>query len=715
MCLFAITSPTITFSQLVFWLLWSGLVALTAALIVLLYTRWGQSKPLGKCLVLSLFAHVLLALYATTVQLRFEVPFAPEPVTHVLLGDDRELTQDQAAHDQPWEKFDPREMIEPTREELAREQDVSLPETQRSVDDSPMPVPGETPIDHVAQRPAEPEQRTLEAARPETFASTRAASPTVEEPQPQRREAPSLPLPEAAPAGPPPASEHWLADLERRSSPGVPEALLAHLTPLPRLNESSLPTLPADALPDPSYQAAAASRGAAPPDVRPHAVGAGVVPPLAPAAPPGSPAQITRQHSAGPINAQVDGSPMPAAAEPGSLPTAQPNVASLTRRSAASNAVMPERYLWRTAPDKLRWAERQGASAETEAAVQAALRWLAAAQARDGRWDSSDFGGGREDQVLGRNRQSAGIEADAGVSGLALLAFLAAGHTHLTGDYQETVRRGLQYLLSIQANDGNLAGSADNFSRMYCHAMATLAVTEALGMTGDDRLREPARRALAYTVACQSPSTGGWRYVPADPGDTSQLGWQWMALKSGELAGIPIPERTRQGVVKFLQSVASGSHGGLAAYRPGERPTRPMTAEALYCWMLLGVSADHPAVHEATEAIMGEMPGVGRHNCYYWYYATLALYQLQNDHWLRWNDAVTRTLLARQERSGPQAGSWNTDTVWGGYGGRVYTTAISALTLEVYYRYLPLYGRPTEAAVRPQPQHQPAGPVFPPR
>ena len=37
------------------------------------------------------------------------------------------------------------------------------------------------------------------------------------------------------------------------------------------------------------------------------------------------------------------------------------------------------------------------------------------------------------------------------------------------------------------------------------------------------------------------------------------------------------------------------------------------------------------------------------------------------------------------------AGSWDPSGPWGRYGGRLYSTAISTLTLEVYYRLLPLY------------------------
>ena len=177
----------------------------------------------------------------------------------------------------------------------------------------------------------------------------------------------------------------------------------------------------------------------------------------------------------------------------------------------------------------------------TEAAVQAALHWLAANQGEDGRWDCSLHGGGREMKTLGHDRGGAGGEADTAVTGLAILAFLGAGQTHVDGPHATSVRRGLEFLVRSQAADGNLAGRAELFARMYCHGMATLAMSEAYGMTGDSGLRPCLERALGYTIRAQHPVTGGWRYQPGDEGDTSQLGWQLMSLHSAELAGLPIP------------------------------------------------------------------------------------------------------------------------------------------------------------------------------
>jgi hypothetical protein len=76
---------------------------------------------------------------------------------------------------------------------------------------------------------------------------------------------------------------------------------------------------------------------------------------------------------------------------------------------------------------------------------------------------------------------------------------------------------------------------------------------------------------------------------------------------------------------------------------------------------------------------------------YYWYYATLAMYQHGGKEWDTWNEAIKTQLLANQHTRGELAGSWDPDDVWAGVGGRVYQTAICTLSLEVYYRYLPLY------------------------
>ncbi len=356
---------------------------------------------------------------------------------------------------------------------------------------------------------------------------------------------------------------------------------------------------------------------------------------------------------------------------------------------------VPDTYSDRFAKDRDELAETRGGSAQTERAVQAALGWLAKVQSENGGWDASRFGAGKEDRVLGEDRQHAGVRADTGVSGLALLAFLGSGHTHLRGPYAQDVASGLEYLRQSQRSDGSLYGDAQMFARMYCHSMATFAVCEAYAMTQDKRLAHMARAAVRYTLSMQHPADGGWRYRRGDTGDTSQLGWQLMTLKSAELASINVPDITWTRVESFLRRVRRGSVGGLAAYRPDGPASRTMTAEALYCRQLLQGSEVYPldpaAVREATHSITEKLPTAADRNLYFWYYASLALHNNQHQSpaaaqaWDEWNQHLTTALVTTQQNDG----SWDSNTTWGGYGGRVYTTALSALCLEVYYRYTP--------------------------
>ncbi len=363
---------------------------------------------------------------------------------------------------------------------------------------------------------------------------------------------------------------------------------------------------------------------------------------------------------------------------------------------------LPETYTDRFAKDREALVEKRGGSAQTERAVRGALGWLAASQSESGGWDASRFGAGAARMVLDQDRRGAGAQADTGVSGLALLAFLGAGHTHTGGDYTHEVAAGLEYLRQRQRSDGSLYGDAQFFARMYCHSMATFAVCEALALTKDKRLEPMARAAVQYTLSMQHPTDGGWRYQRGDTGDTSQLGWQMMTLKSAQLAGLEIPRVTWTRVDHFLRRVRRGQAGGLASYRPNSGVSRSMTAEALFCRQLqqeqqLGHLND-AALDEAIASVTAELPSASRRNLYFWYYATLALNRGQyqsataTSAWENWNHALTTTLITTQLSDG----SWDTNCTWGGCGGRVYTTALSALCLEVYYRYNP--SEPTSAS-----------------
>jgi hypothetical protein len=386
-------------------------------------------------------------------------------------------------------------------------------------------------------------------------------------------------------------------------------------------------------------------------------------------------------------------------------------LAALGERTPRQASVeIPRIYQPRLEPDRFVQAQRIGASGASELAVERAIDWLTRHQDKDGRWDAgtarySDGTAVKDDDDFTVHcppgetcfGECAYWEADTALTGLALLTYLGAGYTHVEGRYADNVSRGLDFLLSEQKRDGDLRGRSKVVG-MYCHAMATLALCEAYALSGDARLRGPVERAVAFMVSARAADGMAWRYAPGAPaGDTSILGWVVMVLKSAKEIGIPIPEESsvRGGTLLWLEKVAAGDAKGLARYQPSEPVTPTMTAEAWVCRQFLGAGGPGAASSEAAGFLQEHESDRGPSNMYYWYYATLALYQHGGEPWSRWNGRLRDKIVGLQRSEGHQTGSWEPDTsLYGSKGGRIYCTALAALTLEVYYRYLRLYDEP---------------------
>lgn len=380
---------------------------------------------------------------------------------------------------------------------------------------------------------------------------------------------------------------------------------------------------------------------------------------------------------------QPSSTPDPASIASQSTPTTEAtSTAASNPASAVIQGERPGAYASRKGAARQQALQQTGGDAKTENAVNSALRFLAESQLPNGSWDPTASGAGIERRPLGETRTGAGTKCSNALTGLSLLALMGAGNTHLEGPHAKNVYNGLAYLIKNQAPNGSLAGNATIYASTYCHGMAALAMCEAAAMTRDPSAIESARRAVAHTLRTQHPSTGGWRYVPGDPGDLSQLGWQAMVLRSGQRAGINIPGKHFQLVQRFIRSVRAG-RGGLASYRTGERASPTMTAEALATRLLMGQNIPDSEIQEAEDYLLQNPPGRSHDNYYYWYYATIALHQLQGDAWEQWNEALKQRLVATQRTDG----SWPNSTVWGGYGGTIYTTAMATLCLESYYRH----------------------------
>jgi hypothetical protein len=328
-----------------------------------------------------------------------------------------------------------------------------------------------------------------------------------------------------------------------------------------------------------------------------------------------------------------------------------------------------------------------GGTKASEAAVERGLDWLAAHQNANGSWSLTNF---HANCKHARCADVGTVHSDPAGTGMALLPFLGAGHTPRTGKHKRTVALALHWLVSQQQADGTWLAREDG-RPMYGHAMASIALCEAYGMTKDPKLRAPARKALDYIVKAQHPASGGWRYRPNQPADTSVVGWQLMALKSGEMAGLTVPAKVFEGIKRWLSSVEGNKPtGGVFGYQ-STSPTPAMTAQGLLCLQYLGARRDDRRMRAGTDYLLKHLPRAGAETSYYWYHANQVMYHMQGKPWKAWNDKLRDLLVSTQEKKGALAGSWKPVDHREKPGGRVYATALRVLMLEVYYRHLPLY------------------------
>jgi hypothetical protein len=315
-----------------------------------------------------------------------------------------------------------------------------------------------------------------------------------------------------------------------------------------------------------------------------------------------------------------------------------------------------------------------GGSMESEKAVAHALEWLRRIQRSDGSWDFED---------AGKGAQSGSLSSPLGATAMATLCFLGSGSTTRTGPDKELVKRAFEFMIS---QEGVEVQGTDS---MYVHALVTLCLTELAAMEPDEKIfLKHAVNAVRYIEKAQDPRGGGWRYTPQTPGDTSVTGWDVMALQSGQSAGIKVDKEVVNRAQSFLDSV-SDSGGAAYAYTPGSPTTASMTAVGLLCRMYLGWPQDSGPLQQGIHRLSSI--GVSRSDMYYNYYATIALHHFGGTEWDHWNAKMRDQLVLTQITKGEAAGSWPVTDPHGRPGGQIYQTCLSVLTLEVYYRYLPLY------------------------
>ena len=351
-----------------------------------------------------------------------------------------------------------------------------------------------------------------------------------------------------------------------------------------------------------------------------------------------------------------------------------------------------------------------------EAALEDGLEWLKWHQSAEGCWKAKDYV--ENCGKIGPSTCSdVGEESNnVGVTGLALLAFLGDGHTTRSGVYRENVARGIKWLKDEQDLDSGLIGGRVGHAFLYNHAIASLAMCEAYYFSQSPALKRSAQKASEFIMSARNPYSA-WRYSqpPTGENDTSVTGWMVFALKSAEEAKLTIDKESFAGALSWIDEVTdykTGRVGYDSVGTPSSRVARindhfneqrgeSMTAVGLLCRVFMGQDpATTPVMEQHANLLAKALPKWDADpkakegtDFYYWYYGSYAMYQMGGSHWTKWKSAMEQALVKSQRKEGDEKGSWDAKVdPWGYAGGRVYTTALGVLCLEVYYRYARVLG-----------------------
>ncbi len=311
---------------------------------------------------------------------------------------------------------------------------------------------------------------------------------------------------------------------------------------------------------------------------------------------------------------------------------------------------------------------------EVIAAVGRGLDYLARNQDRDGSFGGGGGPGG----------------ANAAVTGICGMAFLAQGNVPGRGKYAKNVEKVVDWMLKCgDQRTGLLHGPQTSHGVMYEHGFATLFLAEAYGMTQDDKIKRRLQNAIRLIAQTQLES-GGWWYQPdRSPGKTSDISvtiCQTMALRAARNVGVNVPQKTVDKAVDCVKRAAQAD-GGFAYQVPnppakaGGGSAPPRSAAGLCILYGLG---EYNA--KETKEGLKYLDKIGPQQMgmfYGTYYGTQAMYQAGGKYWTKWWTGISKDLVKKQQADG----SWTGD----GYG--TYGTGMGCIILCVPYNYLPILQR----------------------
>jgi len=317
---------------------------------------------------------------------------------------------------------------------------------------------------------------------------------------------------------------------------------------------------------------------------------------------------------------------------------------------------------------------------EVQARVNRALVWLAAQQQGNGSW-TCKVGYKLYETYNGQEAEHVGVTA------LACMAFVGAGHVPGRGGHGEVVERGLKYVLDhVREEDGYVTS---NGTRMYSHAFSTMFLAEIYGMDPRDDIKGKLKRAVALLVGAQNRE-GGWRYSPTPvDADLSVTVSCLQALRGARNAGVSVPLDTIDRATRYVRRCYT--RRGFA-YQPANeyamndsRITYPLTAcgiVSLYSAGLYGADEVQQGVL-ALESRSAELHWGRYHYLYGHYYAAQANFVAGEDHWQSYYERVKREILEHQWEDG----GWSDDV------GRTYATAMACIVLQMPNELLPIFQR----------------------
>jgi hypothetical protein len=312
----------------------------------------------------------------------------------------------------------------------------------------------------------------------------------------------------------------------------------------------------------------------------------------------------------------------------------------------------------------------------TEASVVKALEWLKRKQNPDGSW--------------GPNKTA--------MTGLALLTYLAHGETTSSEKYGQTVEKAIRFLISQQDAEGRFC-KTDDQPGPYAHGIGAYAISEAYGLTRIPSLKPVMEKAIQIILNGQQPK-GGWNYNYSKGArrDTSVGGWQIQALKSAYIAGAENPgiKEAMERAMEDLKSVFNAETGRFYYTDTTGHKTDSITGIGVLCMQLSGHAMEKEA-RAGLQALTGtscdwEKPEPWP--LYAWYYITQAKFHQGGQTWSGWNSKFARLYVKNQNEDGSWTSPGGAAQLQSGAEvnlGPVYSTTLAALTLQVYYRFLPTY------------------------